>query len=125
MPMWPCTGPSLDGYHVLTAKSAMEGFELLATNRVSVVISDQWMPHMNGSEFLSRVRIYPDTVRILITGKGDLEAVTDAVNKGAIFKYLTKPWDDDFLRDTLGEAFRYYVTMHETSNRPRRTRQRR
>jgi diguanylate cyclase (GGDEF)-like protein/PAS domain S-box-containing protein len=105
---------SLDGYHVLTANSAMEGFELLATTRVAVVISDQWMPHMNGSEFLSRVKeIHPDTVRILITGKGDLESVTDAVNKGAIFKYLTKPWDDDFLRDTVGEAFRHYLTMQQ------------
>ena len=55
---------SLDGYHVLTAGSAMEGFELLAINRVAVVISDQWMPDMNGNEFLSRVReIHPETVR--------------------------------------------------------------
>jgi len=103
---------SLDGYHVLTAGSAMEGFELLAINRVAVVISDQWMPDMNGNEFLSRVReIHPETVRILITGRGDLESVTDAINKGAIFKFLTKPWDDDSLRDMVGEALKHYGSL--------------
>jgi len=103
---------SLDGYRVLTAGSAMEGFELIATNRVAVVISDQWMPDMNGNEFLSRVReIHPETVRILITGRGELETITDAINKGAIFKFLVKPWDDDFLRDTVGEALRHYGSL--------------
>jgi diguanylate cyclase (GGDEF)-like protein len=103
---------TLDGYRVLTAKSAAEGFDLLATNRVAVVIADQWMPEMNGSEFLSRVRkIHPDTVRILITGRGELESVTDAINYGAIFKFLTKPWDDEFLRGAVGEAFRHYESV--------------
>ncbi len=103
---------TLDGYRVLTAGSAMEGFELLATNRVAVVVSDQWMPDMNGNEFLSRVReMHPETVRILITGRGDLESVTDAINNGAIFKFLVKPWNDDFLRDTVGEALRHYGSL--------------
>jgi len=104
---------TLDGYRVLSAGSAMEGFELIATNRVAVVISDQWMPDMNGNEFLGRVReIQPDTVRILITGQGDLASVTDAINYGAIFKFLAKPWDDDFLRDTICEAFRHHESLH-------------
>jgi EAL domain-containing protein (putative c-di-GMP-specific phosphodiesterase class I)/ActR/RegA family two-component response regulator len=103
----------LDGYRVLTASSAMEGFELLATNRVSVVISDQWMPDMNGNEFLGRVReIHPNTVRILITANGDLASVTEAINYSAIFKFLAKPWDNDFLRDTVSEAFRYCESLH-------------
>jgi diguanylate cyclase (GGDEF)-like protein len=103
---------SLDGYRVLTAKSVEEGFDLLATNRVAIVVADLWMPDMNGNEFLNRVReIHPETVRILITGRGDLESVTDAINKGAIFKFLTKPWDDDFLRDTIGEALRHYGSL--------------
>jgi diguanylate cyclase (GGDEF)-like protein len=105
---------TLCGYRVLTAKNAMEGFELLATNRVAVVISDQFMPDMNGNKFLCRVReIHPRTVRILITGQGDLATVTDAINKGAIFKFLTKPLDCNFLRDTVDEAFRHYETLSE------------
>jgi diguanylate cyclase (GGDEF)-like protein/PAS domain S-box-containing protein len=105
----------LDGYRVLTAGSAIEGFELLATNQVAVVISDQWMPGMNGNEFLGKVReIHPNTVRILITAQGDLASVTDAINYGAIFKFLAKPWDNDFLRETVSEAFRYCESLNRT-----------
>jgi EAL domain-containing protein (putative c-di-GMP-specific phosphodiesterase class I)/ActR/RegA family two-component response regulator len=100
---------TLYGYRVLTAGSAREGFELLANNRVAVVISDHNMPDMNGNEFLCRLReIHPRTVRIMITGQGDLETVTDAINKGAIFKFLSKPLDCNFLRDTVDEAVRHW-----------------
>ena len=74
---------------------------------MQVVISDQRMPDMSGTEFLSRVRqLYPQTVRLVLTGYTDLESVTDAINRGAIYKFLTKPWDDDQLRDQIREAFR-------------------
>ena len=100
---------TLYGYRVLTAGSAKEGFELLANNRVAVVISDHNMPDMNGNEFLCRIReIHPRTVRILITGQGDMETVTDAINKGAIFKFISKPLNCNFLRDTVDEAVRYW-----------------
>ena len=100
---------SINGYNVLTAGSAAEGFELLACNRVAVVISDQKMPMMNGTDFLSRVKeIYPDTVRILITGYADLNAVTDAINKGAIYKFLTKPWDNDVFLEKISESLMHY-----------------
>jgi len=97
-----------EGYRVLTAGSALEGLELLATHEVQVILSDQRMPQMNGSEFLSRVReLYPDTIRIVLSGYTDLETITDAINRGAIYKFLTKPWDDDLLREQLREAFRH------------------
>ena len=65
------------------------------------------MPDMSGTEFLSRVRqLYPDTVRLVLTGYTDLESVTGAINQGAIYKFLTKPWDDDQLREQIREAFR-------------------
>lgn len=96
-----------EGYTILTTSSPLEALELLAKNTVQVVISDQRMPEMSGTEFLSRVRmLHPDTVRIVLTGYTDLESVTGAINRGAIYKFLTKPWDDDQLRELIREAFR-------------------
>ena len=97
-----------DGYQILTATSGREGLLLLAKNKVGVVLSDQRMPEMNGSEFLSRVReLYPDTIRIVLSGYTDLATVIGAVNRGAIYRFLTKPWDDDLLREHIREAFRH------------------
>ncbi|BCB28621.1 hypothetical protein SKTS_35070 [Sulfurimicrobium lacus] len=95
-----------DGYRILKAGSAAEGFELLALNEVQVIISDQRMPHMSGTEFLSRVKeMYPDTIRLVLSGYTDLKSITDAINQGAIFKFLTKPWEDDALRERVHDAF--------------------
>ena len=96
-----------EGYQILTAESPAIGFELLAKHPVEVVLCDQRMPGMSGSEFLGRVRqLYPDTVRLVLTGYTDIESVTEAINKGAVFKFLTKPWDDDELREQIRTAFR-------------------
>lgn len=96
---------SLEGYQVFSAPSAAEGFELLASRYVAVVISDLRMPVMNGNEFLERVKqIYPDAVRILLTGNPDLQAVTDAINRGTLYKFLTKPWNDRELLAIVAEA---------------------
>lgn len=98
-----------DGYRILTAGSGAEGLELLAVNPVQVIISDQRMPGMSGTEFLGTVKqLYPDTVRIILSGYTDLRAVTDSINHGAVFKFLTKPWDDDLLREQIRDAFRHY-----------------
>lgn len=94
------------GYRILTAGSAAEGLELLALNNVQVIVSDQRMPSMSGSEFLSRVKaIYPETMRIVLSGYTELAALTDAINRGAIYKFVTKPWDDEELREVIREAF--------------------
>jgi diguanylate cyclase (GGDEF)-like protein/PAS domain S-box-containing protein len=96
-----------EGYTVLTATSPEEAFNLMANQPAQVVISDQRMPEMSGTEFLSRIRqLYPDTLRIVLTGYTDLESVTGAINRGSIYKFLTKPWDDDQLREQIREAFR-------------------
>ena len=98
-----------EGYRVLKAGSGQEALELLALNAVQVVVSDQRMPQMSGSEFLSIVReLYPDIIRIILSGYTDLNAVTDSVNRGAVFRFLTKPWDDDLLRGHIREAFQFY-----------------
>ena len=96
-----------EGYSIQTAVSPAEAFELLAKHPTQVVVSDQRMPEMSGTDFLARVRqLYPNTVRLVLTGYTDLESVTDAINRGAIYKFLTKPWDDDQLREQIREAFR-------------------
>jgi diguanylate cyclase (GGDEF)-like protein/PAS domain S-box-containing protein len=96
-----------EAFQTLTANSPAEAFELLAKHTVQVILSDQRMPNMSGTEFFARVRqLYPDTVRILLTGYTELESVTGAINRGAVYKFLTKPWDDDQLRDQIREAFR-------------------
>ena len=99
-----------DGYTIHTANGAAEGFDILARNHIQVIISDQRMPTMSGTEFLSRVKeMYPDTVRIILSGYTDLSTVTTAINRGAIYKFLTKPWDDTELRTTIQEAFRRHA----------------
>jgi diguanylate cyclase (GGDEF)-like protein/PAS domain S-box-containing protein len=95
-----------DGYQILTAADGHKGLELLAQNKVDVIVSDQRMPGMTGVEFLRKVKtLYPDTVRIVLSGFTELQSVTDAVNEGAIYKFLTKPWDDNQLREHVAEAF--------------------
>jgi CheY-like chemotaxis protein len=103
-----------DGYRILTANSGKEGLKVLAENAVDVIVSDQRMPEMTGVEFLRTVRqLYPDTVRIVLSGFTELQTVTDAVNAGAIYKFLTKPWDDEQLRGHVQEAFLYGAMANE------------
>jgi response regulator RpfG family c-di-GMP phosphodiesterase len=103
-----------DGYNILRANSGEAGLELLAQNDVGVIISDQRMPGMSGVEFLSKVRdAYPDTVRIVLSGYTELNTVTDAINRGSVYKFLTKPWEDELLRANVQEAFQRYEMRRE------------
>ena len=98
-----------DGYHILTANSVREAFDLLASNSAQVIVSDQRMPDMSGTEFLARVRdLYPDTIRLVLSGYTDLATITEAINHGAIYRFLTKPWNDEELREHIQAAFRAY-----------------
>ena len=102
-----------DNYRVLTASTPAEGFELLALYRVQVVMCDQRMPVMSGTEFLSKVKeMYPDTMRIILSGHTGLRTVLDSINRGAIYKFYTKPWNDAELRDNVRLAFRHYWMEH-------------
>jgi EAL domain-containing protein (putative c-di-GMP-specific phosphodiesterase class I)/CheY-like chemotaxis protein len=105
-----------DGYKILMATRAQDAFELLAKHDVQVILSDQRMPEMSGTEFLSLVKdLYPDTIRIVLSGYTDLKSVTDAINQGAIYKFLTKPWDDEQLRQNINQAFREHHTAHKNN----------
>jgi PAS domain S-box-containing protein/diguanylate cyclase (GGDEF)-like protein len=96
-----------DGYHIVTANSGEEGLRRLAEHEVDVILSDQRMPGMTGVEFLHRAKaLYPQTVRMVLSGYTELQSIIDAVNEGAIYKFLTKPWDDERLREHVAEAFR-------------------
>lgn len=103
-----------DGYTILTANSGEEGLALLVKHEVGVIISDQRMQQMTGVEFLRKVKtLYPKTLRIVLSGYTELESVTRAINEGAIYKFLTKPWDDDLLLDNIREAFLHYEMEQE------------
>jgi diguanylate cyclase (GGDEF)-like protein/PAS domain S-box-containing protein len=102
-----------DNYRVLTAASPAEGFDLLALHPVQVILCDQRMPVMNGTEFLSKVKeMYPDTMRIILSGYTGVESVLDSINRGAIYRFYTKPWNDAELRDNVRLAFRQYWLTH-------------
>lgn len=95
-----------EGYRILGATSARDAIEILGQHEVQVIIADQRMPDVTGTEFLTIVKTtHPNTVGILLSGYSDAAAVTDAINRGAIYKFLTKPWDDDDIRLQVREAF--------------------
>lgn len=84
------------GYKIHTAEGGALGLELLEREPVDLVISDMRMPNMDGAKFLEQVRLkWPDTMRILLTGYADVSSTIDAINKGEIFRYISKPWNDD------------------------------
>ncbi len=94
------------GYTILTAENADEASEHLAQQTVGVIVCDQNMPETTGIEFLSVVRqTTPNTVRIVLTGQNDTEVVVNAINQGAIYKFLLKPWDDEQFKSTIEDAF--------------------
>lgn len=84
------------GYRIFTAESGAQGLEIMARESVDLVISDMRMPEMNGAQFLGKVREgWPDTVRILLTGYAEIGATIEAINKGQIYRYISKPWEDN------------------------------
>lgn len=96
-----------DGYQILTAEGGQQGLQVLETTPVDVIVSDQRMPGMTGIEFLREARKrFPSTIRIVLSGYTELQSVTDAINEGAVYKFLTKPWDDEHLRANIADAFR-------------------
>lgn len=93
------------GFNVHTALSGAEGLALLETTPVDVIISDMRMPQMTGAEFLHASRAkQPEAVRILLTGYADITSTIEAVNHGEIFRYISKPWDDETLLSVLHDG---------------------
>ncbi len=103
-----------DGYNIYCATSGADALKVLEKHKINVIISDQRMPEMTGSELFKKVsHRFPETIRIVLSGYADFSAVTDAINQGSISKFLTKPWDDSLLRWHVLEAFqRYEMSWH-------------
>jgi response regulator RpfG family c-di-GMP phosphodiesterase len=104
-----------EGYAILTATSGEEGLEVLRQNpQVQVVISDQRMPGMKGSEFLLKVKNeYPDMIRIILTGYSEASAIMEAITESEVYHFMTKPWDDSELKATITQCFTYYHQRFE------------
>ena len=79
-------------YKLFTAESGAEGLEILAAKEIQMVVSDQRMPNRSGTEFLSQVKkLYPDTVRVVLSGYAEAEAIVDSINRGEVFRFIGKP----------------------------------
>lgn len=102
-----------DGYRILTAQTAAEGFDILARHKVQVILCDQCMPLMSGTEFMERVKhLCPDTFRIMLSAFADLTPIMAAINRGAVDRFYTKPWKGAVLRENIREGFRLHGLLH-------------
>lgn len=101
-------------YNVFIAQGGSDAIKILNEHEIHVIITDQRMPEMTGVEFLETIlQDHPEPVRILLTGYSDLNAVIDAINKGKIFHYLSKPWDETELETTINRAYDIYRQRKE------------
>ncbi|MEB3340067.1 response regulator [Okeania sp.] len=102
-------------FSVLKAESGIKALEILASEgEVAVIVSDQRMPEMKGTEFLSKtLPQFPNTVRIILTGFTDIEDLVDAINSGQVYKYITKPWDPNELKGIVKTAAHTYELLNQ------------
>jgi response regulator RpfG family c-di-GMP phosphodiesterase len=101
-------------YNIFLAESAIEGRQIVETCDIHVILSDQRMPVTTGIEFFeSLVDTNPDPIRILITGYTDINAVVDAINRGQVYKYLTKPWNENDIRIFVDKAYEVFNLRRE------------
>ena len=105
-----------EGYALLTAGSGEEALQLLETQVAQVIISDQRMPGISGVEFLARAKVlYPDSVRLILSGYADIEVITDSINKGSVYKFLHKPWDNTLLLENVRDAFHHFSLVQQSA----------
>ncbi len=109
-------------FRVFKADSGLSALQVLdVEGEMAVIISDQRMPQMNGTEFLSKtVEHFPETIRILLTGYTDVEDLVDAINSGQVFKYITKPWNPENLKSVVQQAAETYKVLKKRTNELRR-----
>lgn len=98
-------------FNIFIAESAAEGKAMLRENEIEVILTDQRMPETSGVEFLESIILdFPDIMRILVTGFSDISAVIDAINKGKVYKYIAKPWENDILKTVITQAYEVYIS---------------
>jgi DNA-binding NtrC family response regulator len=100
-----------DQYQVMTAGSGTQALDILGQHDVALLITDQRMPGMTGIELLKNtVSLRPRMVRMILTGYTDIEALVEAINCGEVYRYVTKPWNNDELRLTVKRALEHFET---------------
>jgi response regulator RpfG family c-di-GMP phosphodiesterase len=103
-------------FNVFTAESAMEARKIIDQVDIHVILSDQRMPVITGIEFFeSIVDTHPEPIRILITGYTDISAVIDAINRGQVYKYLTKPWNENDIRIFVRAAYEVFSLRRQNA----------
>lgn len=103
-----------EGYEIITANSAADALEILELTHVDLIVSDMRMPEMDGARFLEiAAQKWPDTVRILLTGYADLSSAVHAINQGDIYKYLSKPWEDNDIKTTVRNGLERHFLLQE------------
>jgi EAL domain-containing protein (putative c-di-GMP-specific phosphodiesterase class I) len=103
-----------EGYQTFTAENGNEALKILSQSAIQVIISDNQMPGMTGSELLRHIKKdYPKIIRIILSAQADFEAIKDAINEGSIYKFISKPWNDDFLRLSIQQAFLLYAQNNQ------------
>lgn len=96
-------------FEVHTALSAKEGLKILNEEAIQIIISDQRMPEMTGVEFFASIKeAHSEPIRILLTGYSDMQSVVDAINRGEVYRYLTKPWDATYLKSIITQALELF-----------------
>ncbi len=101
-------------YHIYTTSSTMEARRILDENDIQVIISDQRMPEMTGIEFFESIlEEHPEPIRMLLTGYSDMQAVIDAINKGHVYRYFSKPWDEKNMIKNINKASDVYFSLKE------------
>ena len=103
-----------ENFQILTTTSYAEALEWVKKESFSVVVSDQKMPGMQGTDLLEKIRdIAPDCVRIILTGYADIQSAIEAINKGAVYRFISKPWNDDELKLALRQALMQFLMVQE------------
>ena len=105
-------------YEIYTATSAADGLKILQSVKIHVVIADQKMPNTTGVEFFQSIaETFPDPIRILLTGYTDIEALADAINHGDVYRYITKPWNEIELHNSIKNAYDVYKSIIDLRNK--------
>ncbi len=103
-----------ESYRGFTAESGAEGLAVLRENTVHMIISDQRIPQMTGTEFLQQAKkLCPEAIRVMLSGYAEPEAILASINLGEVFRFIAKPWDDDDLRATIRQCMEHHAIVEE------------
>ena len=104
-------------YRIFTANSGPEGLEIMKNNDIQLIVSDHRMPEMTGVQFHQKVKeLYPNTIRVILSGYANVNVLFEAVNKGEIDRFLAKPWNDDELKTTFRQCLEHYDQLMQNQS---------